>query len=328
MDVIALNHTEVERLLPMGECIEAMEIALAALAQGQVYNPLRSVVRAPDAKGLMGLMPAYRGGDEAAYGLKAVCVYPGNAERGLDLHQGAVLLFSAETGELQAVLNASALTAIRTAAVSGVATRLLAREDARELALIGAGIQARSHLEAMAEVRSFQRVRVVSRRPERAREFADSVRGSFPFTVEAVSSNEEAVRDADVITTVTSAREPVIKRSWISAGTHINAVGSSAPDSRELDTATIVDSALFVDRRESTIIEAGDYRLATKEGAITSDHIKAEIGELLTGKKSGRSTPAEITLFRSLGLAIEDLVAAQHAYRRAIETGVGTRIPF
>ncbi len=328
MDVIALNHAEVERLLPMGECIEAMEDALAALARGEVYNPLRSIVRAPHAKGLMGLMPAYRGGDEAAYGLKAVCVYPGNAERGLDLHQGAVLLFSAETGELQAVLNASAVTAIRTAAVSAVATKLLAREDARELALVGAGIQARSHLEAMAEVRNFQRVRVASRRPERAREFADSMRGSFPFTIEPVSSNEQAVRDADVITTVTSAREPVIKRAWIAPGTHINAVGSSTPESRELDTATIADSALFVDRRESTVNEAGDYRLAEKQGAIGADHIRAEIGELLIGSKNGRSTPEEITLFRSLGLAIEDLVAAQHAYRRAIETGAGTRIPF
>ncbi len=328
MDVIALNHAEVERLLPMGECIEAMEGALAALARGEVYNPLRSIVRAPQAKGLMGLMPAYRGGDEAAYGLKAVCVYPGNAERGLDLHQGAVLLFNAETGELQAVLNASAVTAIRTAAVSAVATKLLAREDARELALVGAGIQARSHLEAMAEVRNFQSVRVASRRPERAREFADSMRGSFPFTIEPVSSSEQAVRDADVITTVTSAREPVIKRAWIAPGTHINAVGSSTPEFRELDTATIADSALFVDRRESTVNEAGDYRLAEKEGAIGPDHIRAEIGEILIGSKSGRSTPEEITLFRSLGLAIEDLVAAQHAYRRAIETGAGTRIPF
>ena len=328
MDVIALSHAEVERLLPMGECIEAMEGALAALARGEAYNPLRSIVRAPQAKGLMGLMPAYRGGDDAGYGLKAVCVYPGNAEQGLDLHQGAVLLFSAETGELQAVLNASAVTAIRTAAVSAVATKLLAREDARELALVGAGIQARSHLEAMAEVRNFQRVRVASRRPERAREFADSMRGSFPFTIEPVSSNEQAVRDADVITTVTSAREPVIKRAWIAPGTHINAVGSSTPESRELDTATIADSTLFVDRWESTVNEAGDYRLAEKEGAIGPEHIRAEVGELLIGSKSGRSTPEEITLFRSLGLAIEDLVAAQHAYRRAIETGAGTRIPF
>ena len=328
MDVIALNHAEVERLLPMRECIEAMETALAALARGEVYNPLRSVVRAPDAKGLMGLMPAYRGGDDPAYGLKVVCVYPGNAERQLDLHQGAVLLFSSETGELQAVLNASAVTAIRTAAVSAVATKLLAREDARELALVGAGIQARSHLEAMAEVRNFERVRVASRRPERAREFADSVRGSFPFTIEPVSSNEQAVRDADVITTVTSAREPVIERDWIAPGTHINAVGSSTPESRELDTATIADSTLFVDRRESTVNEAGEYRLAEKEGAIGPDHIQAELGELLVAGKSGRSTPDEITLFRSLGLAVEDLVAAQHAYRRAIETGAGTRIPF
>jgi ornithine cyclodeaminase len=328
MDVIALNHAEVERLLPMTECIEVMEGALAALARGEVHNPLRTVIRPPDAKGLMGLMPAYRAGEEAVYGLKAVCVFPTNADRGIDLHQGAVLLFSAETGELQAVMNGSAITAIRTAAVSAVATRLLAREDARELALVGAGNQAKVHLEALAEVRKFQRVRVASRRPKRAREFADSMRAHFPFAIEPVSRAEEAVREADVITTVTTSREPVIKREWVSDGSHINAVGSSIPTTRELDTATMAEAALFVDRRESTVNESGDYLFAAKDGAIDPDHIRGEIGELLIGIKNGRSSPEEITVFDSLGLAVEDLAAAQHAYRRAIETGTGTRIPF
>jgi ornithine cyclodeaminase len=328
MDIIVLNEAEIERLLPMGECIGVMEDALAALARGEVHNPLRTAIRPPDAKGLMGLMPAYRSGSTPAYGLKAVCVFPDNAERGIDLHQGAVLLSSAETGELQAVLNGSAVTAIRTAAVSGVATRLLAREDARELAMVGAGVQAKAHLEAMAEVRKFQRVRVCSRRPERARAFADTFRPRFPFTIEPVSTQEEAVEGADVVVTVTTSREPVVKREWVADGAHINAAGSSISTTRELDTATMAAASLFVDRRESTLNESGEYLFAVKDGAIGPDHIRAELGELLIGEKEGRTSPDEITVFKSLGIAIEDLATAQYVYQRALETGTGTRIPF
>jgi ornithine cyclodeaminase/alanine dehydrogenase-like protein (mu-crystallin family) len=265
----------------------------------------------------MGLMPAYRGGGSPLYGLKAVCIFPGNPERGLDAHQGAVLLFDGETGELRAAVNASAITAVRTAAVSAVATRLLAREDARKLAVLGAGVQARSHLEAMPLVRGFDRVEIWSRTLERAQSLAQEVRA------EAVETAKEALRGADVVCTTTAAREPVVRREWLAPGAHVNAVGSSLPTTRELDTATVAAASLFVDRRESTLNESGDYLLAAAEGAVGPEHILAELGELLTGRARGRASAEELTVFKSLGLAVEDLAAAEHVYRRAREAGAG-----
>jgi ornithine cyclodeaminase len=262
-------------------------------------------------------MPAYRGGDAPRYGLKEVCVFPGNPARGLDTHLGAVLLHDGETGELMAVMNASAITAIRTAAVSAVATRLLAREEAQTLAIIGAGVQARTHLEAIPLVRDIHDVRIVSRTREKAEALAkDGVR--------VVESVEEAVRGADIIVTATSSREPVIKREWIDDGVHINAVGSSIAVARELDGETMAASSLFVDRRESTVNESGDYLSALREGAIGDDHIRAELGEILLGRAAGRTSPSEITLFKSLGLAVEDLASAQFLYEKASREGAGT----
>jgi ornithine cyclodeaminase/alanine dehydrogenase-like protein (mu-crystallin family) len=320
--MLVLSHADVERLLPMEECIEVMGDALAGLARGELYQPLRSVVRPPDAAAFYGLMPGYRGGERSAFALKAVVIAPGNPSRGLDAHQGAVLLSNGETGELDAVLDASAFTAIRTAAVSAVATRALARDDARTLAIIGAGAQARAHLAAMGLVRPFERTLVWSRTPEHARRLAEET-GAEP-----ADSAETAVREADVIVTVTSSREPVLRREWIADGTHINAVGASIPTARELDTATVAEAAFFVDRRESTENESGDYLVPLREQAIGPEHIRAELGEVLIGAHPGRSSAHEITIFKSLGLAIEDLAAAQHVVRRAREAGVGTEVPF
>ncbi len=328
MKILILNHDEVVELLPMKECIALMREALTKLARGEVYQPLRTIVRPSDAAGVMGLMPSYVGGEQAAYGLKTVCVFPGNPAQGKDAHQGAVLLFSAETGELLALMNASAITAIRTAAVSGVATDLLAREDARDLAIIGAGVQARTHLKAIAEVRPIERCRVVSRNMDHARQLADEMSASVPFAVQPVQTVEEAVDGADVIATVTNAKEPVVQREWISQGVHLNVVGSSTPHAREVDTATMAASALFVDRRESTINEAGDYLFAMREGVIGPEHIRAELGEVLTGEKPGRTSPDEITLFKSLGLAVEDLAAANYLYRKAKELNAGVWVEF
>jgi len=328
MKILILNHDEVVELLPMKECIALMRDALIKLASGEVHQPLRTIVRPPNAAGVMGLMPSYVGGDNAAYGLKTVCVFPGNPAKGKDAHQGAVLLFSAETGELLALMNASAITAIRTAAVSGVATDLLAREDASDLAIIGAGVQARTHLKAIAEVRPIQRCRVASRNTEHAKQLAKELSGSVPFAIEPVETVAEAVGGADLIATVTNSKEPVVHREWISAGVHLNVVGSSTPLAREVDTATIAESALFVDRRESTLNEAGDYLFAMREGAIGPEHIRAELGEVLAGQKPGRTSPEEITLFKSLGLAVEDLAAANHLYRKAKESNAGTWIEF
>jgi ornithine cyclodeaminase/alanine dehydrogenase-like protein (mu-crystallin family) len=328
MDVVVLGHEEVESLLPMHECIELMSEALSALARNEAYNPLRVLARPPDSRHFLGLMPAYRGGGNPAYALKEVCIFPDNPSRGLDTHQGAVLLHSADTGQLLGIMNASAVTAIRTAAVSGLATKLLARDDSTELAIVGTGVQARAHLQAMSVAGRFERARIAGRSPERARAFAAEVAPGYGFRVEPSESVEAAVRDADVIVTATNAVEPVVRREWIKPGAHINAVGSCSPKARELDTATLVASTLFVDRRESTLNESGDYLLAAAEGAIGPAHVRAELGELLIGQELGRTFDEEITVFKSLGIAIEDLAAAQFLYRRALEKNVGARVRF
>lgn len=328
MKLLVLNHAEVEQLMPVAACIEVMAEALAALANGQVHQPLRMVVRPPDAAGLMGLMPAYMSGERPAYGLKAVCIFPQNSKIGKDAHQGSVMLFSAETGEMLALMNASAITAIRTAAVSGVATRLLAREQAGDLAIIGSGVQARTHLAAMAAVRPIRRARVASRAPANVQKFVSEMSPHYNFPIEPVESVEAAVRGADIIVTATTAATPVLHRDWVAPGAHLNVVGSSIPTTREVDTATMAAASLFVDRRESTLNEAGDYLFAAREGGIGPDHIKAEIGEVLVGAKPGRMSPAEITLFKSLGLAVEDLASAEYLYRQAQKEGAGTWVEF
>src|SRR6185369_9909793 len=232
------------------------------------------------------------------------------------------------TGELLALMNASEITAIRTAAVSAVATRLLAREDAKSLAIIGAGVQARTHLNALACVRSFKRARVACRNIEHAEQLAHEMNGKVSFPIEPVRTNEEAVRDADVIVTATSSQEPVINKEWISPGAHVNAIGTHSPNSREIDSATMAAARIFTDRRESALNESGDYLLAAKEGLVTPESILGEIGELLIGTKTGRTSATEITLFKSLGLAIEDVVSADYLYQKAKSQKAGTWIGF
>ncbi len=252
----------------------------------------------------MGFMPAHRSGDASVWSLKEIVIAPENPARGLDAHQGAVLLHDGETGELRALLNASPITEIRTAAVSAVATRALARPDAMVVAILGAGVQARSHTEAMRAVLGDAEIRTWSRGD-----------GGTP---------EDALHGADVVCTCTSAREPILQRDWLAAGTHINAVGSSIPTTRELDTETMVAASLFVDRRESTVNESGDLLLA----GLGEEHIRAELGEVLTGAHPGRADGEELTVFKSLGLAVEDLAAAELIVRKAREQGVGTEVVF
>jgi len=328
MKILVLDNRQIRELLPMTECIELMADALAALARSEVFQPLRTIVRPPDARGLLGLMPAYRGGERGAFGLKAICVFPGNPAIGKDAHQGAVMLFSRETGELLALMNASEITAIRTAAVSAVATGLLAREDAEQLAIIGAGVQARTHLAALAAVRPIKRARVACRNIEHAEELAREMQQQLSFSIEPVGTNEEAVRGADLIITATSSLEPVIKKDWISPGAHVNAIGTHSPNSREIDSATMAVAKIFVDRRESALNEAGDYLLAAKEGLVNPESIIGEIGELLIGTKTGRTSATDITLFKSLGLAIEDVVSADYLYHKAQSQNAGTWIDF
>jgi len=326
--ILVLDSNQIKELLPVVDCIELMADALSALARDEVHQPLRTMVRPPGARGLLGLMPAYRSGDRGAFGLKAICVFPENPSQGKDAHQGAVTLFSRETGELLALMNASEITAIRTAAVSAVATRLLAREDAQELAIVGAGVQARTHLAALGCVRPIKRARVVARTFAHAEQLVAEMQPKVPFLVKAVRKNEDAVRGADLIVTATSSQEPVIDRNWISDGAHVNAIGTHSPGSREVDSATMASSRIFVDRRESALNEAGDYILAAQEGAVTPDSILGEIGELLIGAKTGRTAETEITLFKSLGLAIEDVACADYLYHKALAENAGTWVEF
>lgn len=329
MRVLVLSHRDVVTALPPQACAESMAAVLAARARGETHMPLRSIMAPPGAAGLMGLMPSWRGGQPghgAVFALKAICVIPDNPARGLDAHQGTVTLFDGETGVPTAILDASAITAIRTAAVTAVATGLLARADARTLAILGAGVQGQAHLRALAGVRDFGQVRVYA--PTRSHVDALINGSGLPGTeLSAAASAEEAVRGADVVVAATNAREPVLQHAWLKPGAHVNAVGASTLRTREIDSATVAASALFCDSRESVLAEAGEFQRAVTEGLIGgAEHIRAELGEVLAGTAAGRRDDGELTLFRSLGIAVEDLAAAETAVAAARAQGLGTEV--
>jgi alanine dehydrogenase len=322
---LILTQSEVRSLLPMRRCMDLMKQAFKTLGRKQAVNPLRWCMEIPGDRGILGLMPGYME-DPQVLGLKVIAVFPGNDGTDYDSHQGLVALFDVENGSPIAIMDASEITAIRTAAATGVATELLAREDAGKLALIGSGVQARTHLRAMLQAREISKVRVFSPNIANREAFAKRESERHAIEVEAVGSAREAVEDADIICTTTSASDPVLLGEWITPGTHLNAVGSSVPSDRELDTAAVAMARLYVDRRESALNEAGDFMLAKQEGAIDDSHIVGEIGELLLGEVDGRRNAEEVTLFKSLGLAVEDLAAAHHVYARAKQEGVGTEV--
>ncbi|MBV9802061.1 MAG: ornithine cyclodeaminase family protein [Solirubrobacterales bacterium] len=318
--MLILSHDDVLAALSPEECAEAVAEVLAARARGEALMPLRSVIPFEGAAGFMATMPAWRGGADPVFSMKSLCVMPGNPARGLDSHQGIVTLFDGTTGVPRAILDASAITAVRTAAVSAVATRVLARDDARVLAILGAGVQGRAHLRALPAVRPFDEVRVYAPSPEHARALADG-------QATIASSAEEAVRGADVVVLATSSAEPVIRRDWLAPGAHVNAIGASVRSARELDVATVAACALFCDSRESLRHEAGEFRLALEQGAIAGeDHVRAELGEVLSGLAQGRTGPQELTVFRALGLAVEDLAAAERAVAGARARGLGVEV--
>ena len=327
IETLIVNQAEVPRLLPMKDCIEVMARAFAALARSEATLPQRQIVWMADRSGALGLMPAHMSG-LGALGLKAVTFFPRNEGTELDSHQGAVLLFESGRGRLLAIIDATSVTAVRTAAVSGLATRLLAREDAGDLALVGSGVEARTHLEAMLLVRKIRRVRVASKTPDRARAFAEREARRHTIVVTPCGSVEEAVTGADIVCTITSSREPVLKGEWLSPGAHVNAVGSSVASARELDTLAVLRSRLFVDRREAALAEAGDFLIPKAEGAVDDAHIRGELGQLVTGEVKGRLAPTDVTVFKSVGLAIEDLAAAQHIYSKARGSGIGKFVEF
>jgi ornithine cyclodeaminase len=320
--VIVLSERDVRELLDMESCIEAMTEVLAGLARRELFNPLRSVARPEGAGTLLGLMPAYRDKPSPAYGLKEIVIVPTNPARGLDTHMGGVLLHDGETGELLAIMNASPITEIRTAAVSAVATRALARPNAQRVAILGAGAQARGHVQAMRAVLDDPEIRIWARRLESAEELAGEVGATVTPSADA------ALFGAEVVCTTTAATEPVVKKKWLARGAHVNAVGACFPTTRELDTETVASASFFTDRRESCLNEAGDYVLAAQEGAIGPDHIRAELGDVLAGMHPGREHEDELTIFESLGIAVEDLASAELIVRRARERGVGAEVDF
>ena len=326
MEIVIINQKEVGRLLPMAECIDAMEKALSTLARGDAVQPLRSAMWLPDEAGLLGLMPAYVGGDVSVMGVKAISVMMEGHGGESESHQGTVTLFDKQDGRPLAIVDARAITALRTAATSAVATRLLAREGAADLAIVGSGVQARSHLEGMLAVRPARRIRVWSRTTAHAHAYAEWAATEHGVTMEVTTTAEDAVSEASIICTVTAAPQPIVKGAWLSPGAHINAVGSSIASTRELDTAAVARARLFVDRRESTLNEAGDFLFPQEEGVIDEGHIQAEIGEVLLGRAPSRESDEEITLFKSLGLGVEDVAAAHYVYRQAISQGVGTTV--
>ena len=291
-----LSESDVARLLTVSELVPVMERALAQFSTGNAVQPVRVVVQVAEHHGFMGVMPAYTG----ALGAKLVTFFPNN--QNVPTHHATIVLFRPDTGEPLVTMGGQLITEMRTAAVSAVATHLLARADAKVLGILGSGVQARSHLHALRTVRNFRLVRVWS--PSHANAFADR------FGVRAATSAEEAVRGADVVVVATTSRAPVLFGEWLSPGAHVNAVGAVRPDWRELDDETLRRARLFVDSREAAFRESGDV--------IAAGQACAEIGEVVAGLRPGRTSAEEITVFKSVGLGIEDVAAADLVYRKAI----------
>jgi ornithine cyclodeaminase/alanine dehydrogenase-like protein (mu-crystallin family) len=291
-----LDEGAVRDLLRMEDLIPVMASALADLSSGKVVQPMRVMVPIADHGGFLGLMPAYGG----ALGAKLVTFYPNN--QGVPTHHAVIVLFRPDTGEPLVTMDGRLITEMRTAAVSAVATKCLARPEASVLGILGAGVQARSHLEALRLVRTFREIRVWS--PRNARAFAKQ------FGIRAAASAAEAVRGADVVVVATTSQTPVLLGEWLSAGIHINAVGAPRPTWRELDDAVLRAARIYVESREAATRESGDV--------IAAGRVDAEIGEVVTGAKRGRESVSEITLFKSVGVAIEDVATADLVYRKAL----------
>ncbi len=312
-----LTEQDVRALLSLPELISAMESALAAFSAGQVDHPVRTAIEVRD-RTFFASMPAYDAA-HSVLGAKLVTVFPENAVRGLHTHQAAISLFDADTGELAAVMDGRYITELRTAAASAVSVRHLARPDAATLAILGSGVQARSHLAALPLVREFREIRAWSPTAAHLREFAQA-------PVRAMASPQEAVHGADVVLIATSSVTPAIVSEWVSDGAHVIAIGACRPSQREIDPALIARAALFTDSRAAILKESGDVIQSIRESLFAEDHVRAELGEVINGAKTGRRSANEVTLFKSLGLAIEDVTAADLAYRRARALGRGVEI--
>ncbi|HET7217976.1 MAG TPA: ornithine cyclodeaminase family protein [Vicinamibacterales bacterium] len=324
--MLLLTERDVRQLLSMDDLIAAMHDALAEFSSRRVQQPLRTVLDVGAHHAFFGVMPAYIPG-AGALGTKLVTVFGTNAALGLPSHLATIVLLDDSTGELLSVMDGRFITEARTAAVSAVSARLLARSDAGVLAVIGSGVQARSHVRAVSRVRRLREVRIWSPSPEHRNAFATEMQSETDAPIHVAPSARDAVRGAALIVLATASREAVVASDWIDDGAHIMAVGACRPDQREMDAALVARTKVFVDSRTGALAEAGDIVLAIHEGAFTADRIVAEIGEVAAGTAAGRSAAADVTLFKSLGMAVEDVAAAHLAYRRATERGLGRGVP-
>lgn len=320
-----LNEPQVKSLLPMRDLVSAMETALARFSAGEVLQPVRTVLTVGPTRAYFGLMPAYMP-HPARLGAKLVTVFSQNESRGLPSHLATILLLDPDTGALQAILDGRYITEARTAAVSAVSARHLSRADAATLAIIGTGVQARSHLEAYAEVRALHEVRVWSPRPASRERFVAEMAGHTTARLRAADSAEQAVRGADLVVLVTSSPTPVIDDAWVADGAHVVSVGACRPDQREMDPALVARGRFYVDSRAAALVESGDLVMGMREGRYTDSHVVGELGEVVLGRAPGRQSAADVTVFKSLGMAVEDVVAADLVLSRAIEQGSGAEL--
>ena len=311
----------------MEECITIMENIFIQLEEDQAFNPLRSAMLIPGENGLLSMMPGYVNKQDIM-GIKSVSVYPENANIGLESHQGSVTLFNALNGTPLAIMDAGQITAIRTAAISGLATRILAKKNSKILAILGSGIQAKTHIEAMTTILNLEEIRVWSKNKKNAKKLVEEQRKKYAIPFRPFDTVNEAIYNADIICTTTAAVEPILQGNYLMQGVHINAVGSSVRNTRELDGFAIKLSKLYVDKIESTINESGDFLMAKQEGTIDDNHIIGTLGEILTKQKKGRNNINDITLFKSLGLAVEDIATAFFIYDKYVKSNKGNWVEF
>ncbi|ALV63056.1 Ornithine cyclodeaminase [Thermococcus sp. 2319x1] len=325
--MLLLSRSDLEKLLSMREVIESVERAFLELYNGKAKVPLRIMIEIEKYNGFILYMPSFLG-DSEALAVKVVSLYPENTKKGLPTVLASILLNDPKTGVPLALMEGTYITAMRTGAASGVATKYLARKDSKIVGIIGAGVQARTQLWAVYEVRDIEKTLVYDINPENAKKFAEEMSKKFGIEIKTVESAKEAVEKSDILIVATTAREPVVKGEWIREGTHINSIGWVGRNARELDSETVRRSKLVVDSKEGALNESGDIIIPMKEGVIEESHIYAELGEIVAGVKKGREDNKEITLFKSVGLAIEDAITAKLAYEKALERGVGTNVEF
>ena len=323
--MLVLSESQVQNLIELDELIAALEQAHIQYSTGKAVMPVRLVVPLPQIQGRITSMPGFLS-ENRALGMKVVTYFQDNPKRDLPAILATIMLFSAETGKMIAVMDGGYVTAIRTACASALATKALANPDTPVLGILGAGVQARAHILALGRVRRLSRIKLYSPSGISALTIKEALEQQCGVPIEAVNSAQEAVRDSDLLVTVTTAKEPIVKAEWLKPGAHINAVGSHRPDLREIDGATLKRAKVVVDSREAIMAECGDILLALKEKSISEGDIHGEIGEVLAGSKTGRSSAGEITLYKSVGIAIQDVATAQLVYRTALEQNLGTQV--